>query len=194
MANILPGYIKKSGTPEGILGRMPQYENLGAASVYAKGSTTALTIDNETTNKWSGYKLGDVFRLRLRYLRTAGGTQIEGGTDDQYVIKLPDVVNIDAKRVTECTAAAVTSQTIGTAVIGKGYAMSANGTAASLAQALLYDTDAKTFRLLFNRIDDDGVTHIFQSYAGDGGLGWGHNDSGDTTLSFVVDFDVPVTD
>jgi hypothetical protein len=199
MANVLTGFIAKSGTPEQALSRFTQYENLGGCVVYPKGSTTAMTIDHESINQWYASKVGNMMKLKLRYLRTTGGTQIQGGTDDQYVIELPSIVNIDTKRVTASTDATVVPTAITTAVIGKGYAMSANGTSASLVQAVMYDTDAKTFRLLLNRVDSNGTTHAFQSSGGDGTMGWAQNPAeletqGGTTLSFVVDFEIPVTD
>jgi hypothetical protein len=198
MANVLTGVITKSGMPELALARSTVYENLGGLTVYPLGSTTALTIDGETVSQWSAWKVGDVLKLRLRYQRAAGKTVRAGGTNGQYLLELPSIVNIDTKRVTVSTDATVVPVAITSAIIGSGYIMMAAGTAAAVCQAVLYDADAKTFRLLCNRVDDDGVQHAFQSSTQEELFGWRYIDSegadGSTALSFSIDFSIPVTD
>jgi hypothetical protein len=138
--------------------------------------------------------MGNTLHLTLRYQRNAGATARTGGTSGQYVFQLPDIVNIDTKRISTCTATSVADQTISPAICGSGYVMHAVGTSAGIAECVLHDSDAKTFRVLVRRIDDDQAAgdHFFMSSSNTSAVfSFG---GASTALSMTLELSIPVTD
>jgi hypothetical protein len=192
MANKLSGYIAKSGTTELVLSRFQEWENLGGLTAYPLGSTTPLVLDGtHTINKWSAKRIGNMMHLTLRYHRPAGATARAGGTDTQYALELPSIVNIDTKRIGTSTGSTVNDLNIPGAIIGYGYIMHAVGTSAGVAQAVLYDADARLFRILIRRVDDDGTQHQWQNSTSSSFFGF---NGASTDLAIELEFDIPVTD
>lgn len=202
MANVLPGYIPKSVNTEFVMSRFTEYDNLGGLVAYPLGSTTPLSIDGTLpVNLWTAKKLGSMLHLTLRFQRNAGATALAGGTNGQYLIQLPDIVNIDTKRVGVSTGA-VTDQALPLAIIGSGYIMTNQPVPGSnpvvpitpgvgLAKAVLYDSDAKTFRILLSEIAKDAAAAFSYQNSTDGEFSFG---GASTALSMMIEFAIPVTD